>query len=286
MGGIVDKTHNAIAKVCCLGDRAQALFTEFDPERILTLAQGAERLCALSGDKLPLAGLLVSIKDLFDEAGITTTAASRLLLNRPPAPQDAEVIARLKQAGAVLFGRTTLSEFAYSGVGLNPHYGTPGNIFDQARIPGGSTSGGALTVALGLVDAALGTDTGGSVRIPAAVNGLVGFKPSRGILPMSGIHPLAPSFDTPGPLTRDLSTAIRLFEVLCGQRAPAGFPGPDQALSLAVPRMPSPTIWILPSPPISRGPAISLERAGHRLREVDFGFLAGGDLSEPDSGGH
>lgn len=216
MGAIIEKTKAAIEKVDQWGDFARSIFTEFDRNRILDEAEAAEKRVS-TNPKLPLAGMLVSIKDLYDEAGITTTAASRLLQNRAPAIRDCEVVRRVKEAGAVPFGRTTLSEFAYSSVGLNPHYGTPGNIFDSERIPGGSTSGGALTVAYGLVDFALGTDTGGSIRIPAAINGIYGFKPSRLSVPGQGIHPLARSFDTPGPLAANLATVATAFAVISGQ---------------------------------------------------------------------
>lgn len=273
MGSIVDAARNAIAKVNGLGDKAEKIFTEFDPARILGLAREAEARIAAAPHPLPLAGLLVSVKDLYDEAGVTTTAASRLLKDRPPANADAEIIARIKAAGAVPFGRTTLSEFAYSGVGLNPHYGTPGNVFDETRIPGGSTSGGALTVALDIVDAALGTDTGGSIRIPSAVNGLVGFKPSRSAVPMSGIQPLAPSFDTAGPLARDLDTAIRLFEVISNQSASRDFKGMDRPLKLALPR----NAFTNDLAPTIAGDferiCKRLKAAGHALMDVDFSFL-------------
>lgn len=273
MGKIVDTAHDAIARVAQLGDRAHRIFTEFDPSRIIGLAREAETRVAASTSPLPLAGLLISVKDLYDEAGITTTAASRLLSDRPPATTDAEVITRIKRAGAVPFGRTTLSEFAYSGVGLNPHYGTPGNLFDESRIPGGSTSGGALTVALNIVDAALGTDTGGSIRIPAAVNGLIGFKPSHDAVPTDGIHPLAPSFDTAGPLARDLATVVRIFEVIAGQSAPTGFPGPARKLRLVLPENAF-TNDLHPSIQTEFDRLCDvLTSAGHALIPLDLGFL-------------
>ncbi len=273
MGQIVDNAHNAIARVEQLGDRAFRIFTEFDPSRIIRLAQEAEERVAAATAPLPLAGMLISVKDLYDEDGVITTAASRLLAQSPPAQRDAEVIARIKRAGAVPFGRTTLSEFAYSGVGLNPHYGTPGNVFDETRIPGGSTSGGALSVALNIADAALGTDTGGSIRIPAAVNGLVGFKPSRSAVPTEGIHPLAPGFDTAGPLTHDLATAIRIFEVIAGQPAPSGFPEPAGKRRLALPRH----AFTNDLDPVVQAEFDSLcqalDAAGHELVPLDLGFL-------------
>src|SRR5690348_14402542 len=131
----------------------------------------------------PLAGLPVSIKDLFDVAGDVTLAASKALDDRPPAAQDAPVVARLRAAGAVLIGRTNMTEFAFSGVGINPHYGTPGNPHDRRLVPGGSSSGAAVSVADGQAIVAIGSDTGGSVRIPAALCGVFGFKPTKRRIP-------------------------------------------------------------------------------------------------------
>ncbi len=152
----------------------------------------------------PYAGVLFSVKDLFDLKGQVTRAGSLVLENSPHAERDATAIARLKAAGFVPYGRTNMTEFAYSGVGLNPHYGTPLCIWDRKtrRIPGGSSSGAALSVANGTVPLAIGTDTGGSCRIPAAFNGIVGFKSSAGRVPTDGVYPLAPSFDTVGPLAK------------------------------------------------------------------------------------
>lgn len=272
MGAIIDKAKAAIDAVDQLGDLAGKIFTEFDRDRILRDAAEAEKRVAVNPG-LPLAGLLVSIKDLYDEAGIVTTAASRLLKDRAPAAADCEVVRRVREAGAVPFGRTTMSEFAYSGVGLNPHYGTPGNVFDPDGIPGGSTSGGALTVARGLVDFALGTDTGGSVRIPSAINGLYGFKPSRLSVPGDGIHPLAPSFDTPGPLASDLETAITVFEVISGQSGP-GRPDASSRLKIGIP------VNAFTNDVDDRVRAdfaticATLRNAGHELVEIDLGFIA------------
>ena len=170
---------------------------------------------------MPLDGLRISIKDLFDEAGVVTTAGSALLRGAPPAGADAPVVARLVAAGAVPFGRTTMSEFAYSGVGLNPHHGTPGNSRDPSRIPGGSTSGGGVSVGLGLCDAALGSDTGGSIRIPAALNGLAGFKPSQGSVPRAGGFPLSSTYDSFGPIAPTIPLCAAIHAVLSGEARPA-----------------------------------------------------------------
>jgi aspartyl-tRNA(Asn)/glutamyl-tRNA(Gln) amidotransferase subunit A len=273
MGAIIEKAQSAIQKVDQLGDLAGKIFTDFDRDRILRDAAHAEDLVANASAPLPLAGMLVSVKDLYDEAGKTTSAASLLLKDRAPAARDCTIIARIKAAGGVPFGRTSMSEFAYSGVGLNPHYGTPGNVFDPEGIPGGSTSGGGLSVALGLVDIALGTDTGGSVRIPSAINGLYGFKASRMLMPGDGIHPLAKSFDTAGPLARDLETVITAFEVMAGVTVPTA-PSQTRPLRMGVP------IHAFTNDLDDRVRAdfdavcAKLRAAGHDLIEIDLGFVA------------
>ena len=199
---------------------ASKIFTRFDADRSFAVARTVDRR-KRAGEDMPLWGLRISIKDLFDEAGIVTTAGSALLRERPPAAADAVAVARLLAAGAVPFGRTTMSEFAYSGVGLNPHHGTPGNSRDPSRIPGGSTSGGGVSVGLGLCDAALGSDTGGSIRIPAALNGLAGFKPSQGSVPLAGGFPLSGTYDSFGPIAPTVAICAAIHGVLAGEPRPA-----------------------------------------------------------------
>jgi aspartyl-tRNA(Asn)/glutamyl-tRNA(Gln) amidotransferase subunit A len=152
------------------------------------------------------AGIPFSVKDLFDLAGEVTTAGSKVLANNAPAREDATAIARLKSAGLVVIGRSNMTEFAYSGVGLNPHYGTPRSPYDRAtgRIPGGSSSGAAVSVADDMVSLAIGTDTGGSCRIPASYCGIVGHKPSHSRVPLKGAYPLSFSFDSIGPLANSV----------------------------------------------------------------------------------
>lgn len=172
----------------------------------------------------PLGGLAVSVKDLFDVAGQTTAAASKLLRDAPPAAGDAPAVARLRAAGAALVGRTHMTEFAFSGVGLNPHHPTPANVPMAAldpgvpRIPGGSSSGAAVSVAGGAAWAALASDTGGSIRIPAALQGLVGFKPTAARVPTAGALPLSTTLDSVGAITRSVRDAILLHEVLAARR--------------------------------------------------------------------
>lgn len=167
------------------------------------------------------AGLPVSVKDLYDIAGQVTSAGSVVLADQPPAPVDAPAVARLRAAGAALIGRTQMTEFAFSGVGINPHHGTPANVamaaLDPAApagVPGGSSSGGAVSVAAGAAVAALGSDTGGSIRIPAALHGLVGFKNTQALTPAAGTVPLAPSLDTVCAITRSVRDAVLLHEIL------------------------------------------------------------------------
>ncbi len=177
-----------------------------------------------------LAGIPVSIKDLFDVAGENTTAGSRVLQNAAPAAADAEIVRRLRMAGAIIVGRTNMTEFAYSGVGLNPHFGTPKNPYrrEAALIPGGSSSGAAVSVSDGMAVVAVGTDTGGSVRIPAALCGLVGFKPTARRVPLQGTIPLAPSLDSIGPIGWSVDCCERVHAVLSGGEYRA-LPAPDVA---------------------------------------------------------
>ena len=169
----------------------------------------------------PLDGVPVSWKDVFDTAGEETTAGSRMLAGRIPA-RDAGAVARATRAGMICLGKTAMTELAFSGLGINPAMGTPANASDRAiaRAPGGSSAGAAVALALDLCAASLGTDTGGSVRIPAAWHGLVGFKPSYGLIPADGVVPLCPSLDTVGPITRDVADAAALAHILAGRRIP------------------------------------------------------------------
>jgi aspartyl-tRNA(Asn)/glutamyl-tRNA(Gln) amidotransferase subunit A len=169
----------------------------------------------------PLDGVPVAWKDLFDMAGMTTTAGSAVYRQAKPADADAPAVRRLAEAGMVALGKTNLSEFAYSGLGLNPHYGTPRNPHDSriARVPGGSSSGSAVAVAAGLAPCAIGSDTGGSVRIPAAFNGVVGFKTSEGRIDKTGVFPLSPTLDTVGPIARTVEDCVLLDAALRGALA-------------------------------------------------------------------
>ncbi|MEW6705624.1 MAG: amidase [Pseudomonadota bacterium] len=241
-----------------------------------------------AGAPLPaLAGLAVSVKDLFDVSGMPTTAGSRVLADVRPATRDAPAVARLRAAGAALVGHTNMTEFAFSGVGINPHLGTPANPAThghgtQARIPGGSSSGAAVSVATGAAWAALGSDTGGSLRIPAALQGLVGFKSTQALVPNEGCIPLSPTLDTTGALTRSVRDAVLLHEVLSARTVP--LPGrPLRHCRFAIPGG-------VMLEGLDRTVAAAFERSLHRLRaagawlqEVDLAPLA--QLSRLQAGG-
>ncbi|MFZ4479125.1 MAG: amidase [Rhodoferax sp.] len=171
-------------------------------------------------EKKPLAGLAVSIKDLFDVAGQPTSAGSLALGDAPPAEQDSPAVNRLRRAGAAFMGRTNMVEFAFSGVGINPHFGTPVNPCDinVPRIPGGSSSGAAVSVATGAAFIGLGSDTGGSIRIPAALTGIVGFKNTARMVPTDGTVPLSSTLDTACALTRSVTDAVLAHEILAQRR--------------------------------------------------------------------
>ena len=187
----------------------------------------------------PLAGLAVSVKDLFDVEGEVSAAGSTVLAGAPAAVADCPAVARLRRAGAALLGRTNMSEFAFSGVGINPHHGTPANpaaalVDPLPRIPGGSTSGGGVSVASGAAWAALGSDTGGSIRIPAALQGLVGFKNTARLTPTHGAVPLSTTLDTVCAITRSVRDAVLLHELLAA-RSVARSERPLHSYRFAVP---------------------------------------------------
>ncbi len=162
----------------------------------------------------PLSGAFVSVKDLFDVKGFVTKAGTTFMADNPPATTDATPIKYLREAGSILIGHTNMTELAYSGLGLNPHYGTPENALIPGCIPGGSTSGGAISVAHRIADIAIGTDTGGSVRIPAAFNGIVGFKPSQNTVSRKGCKALSRTLDSVGPLSRTVAACDLAYRTM------------------------------------------------------------------------
>ena len=279
---LLDGLRNETLSATGLLDEALARITAVDDGSIHTTVFGTTaRAEAGAADQLrraglpmaPLAGLPIALKALFDVTDRTTHAGSRLLADAPPAGADAEIVARLRRAGAVLTGHTGMTEFAYSGLGLNPHYGTPANPWDPQRIPGGSSSGAAVAVARGMAAAAIGTDTGGSIRIPAAYCGLVGFKPSRQRIPMQGVFPLSPSLDAVGPLAHSVACCARLDAILSGQSPRPLAPMEAANLRLAIPRQ---VVLDDMDADVARAferAVETLSRAGARIREIPAEWL-------------
>lgn len=227
----------ALARAAAPDGEGARVFIERYEDKARAMARASDTLREAGVVRSPLEGIPVSIKDLFDVAGETTRAGSIALDDAPAATQDAEIVRRLVAAGAVLVGRTNMTEFAFSGLGLNPHYGTPLNPYDRAtrRIPGGSSSGAAVSVTDGMAAAAIGTDTGGSVRIPAALCGLVGFKPSAARVPLQGALPLSKSLDSIGPIGSSVACCALLDAVLSGTPFELPEALPLAGLRLAVP---------------------------------------------------
>ncbi len=216
---------------------AAHVFTTLLADGARAAADAADARLARGETPLPLDGLPITVKDLYDIAGRTTMAGSVLRAGAPVAPQDAAAVARLRAAGAAIVGLTNMTEFAFSGVGINPHHGTPVNPADAqvARIPGGSSSGAAVSVALGLAVAGLGSDTGGSIRIPAALCGLVGFKNTQARTPLAGAFPLSFTLDTVCAMARTVQDCLLVDSVLAG--APlAVVPRTLAGLRLALPQ--------------------------------------------------
>jgi aspartyl-tRNA(Asn)/glutamyl-tRNA(Gln) amidotransferase subunit A len=213
------------------------VFTAISAANARAAADGMDRLRQAGAAPSPFAGIPIGVKDLFDIAGEVTTAGSRVLAANPPAEADACAVARLRAAGFVILGRTNMTEFAYSGLGLNAHFGTPRNPFDRStgRIPGGSSSGAAVGIADGMFAAGLGTDTGGSCRIPAALCGIVGFKPTAQRVPREGVVPLSSTLDSVGPLARSVDCCAILDAILSGGTAAAEAPFPLAGLRLGLP---------------------------------------------------
>ncbi|MGC1410406.1 MAG: amidase [Acetobacteraceae bacterium] len=218
------------------GEGARA-FIKVHAEQARAMADAMDTLRRVGREPSRYAGIPVSLKDLFDIAGEPTPAGSRVLDDAPPATTHAPVVQRMLAAGFVPVGRTNMTEFAFSGLGINPHYGTPRAPWDRAaaRIPGGSSSGTAVSVSDGMAIAGLGTDTGGSCRIPAAFCGIVGYKPTARRVPITGVLPLAPSLDSVGPLAPSVACCAVIDAILAGETPAVPVPASLNALRLAVP---------------------------------------------------
>ena len=233
--GLVEE---CLARIADQSGEGRRVFLKVSGEEALAAADFHDRVRARGAAASPFAGIPVSIKDLFDVAGDVTTAGSIALKNGKAATRDAPAVARLRAAGFIPIGRTNMTEFAFSGLGINPHYGTPLNAHDRGagRIPGGSSSGAAVSITDGMAFGALGSDTGGSCRIPAALCGIVGFKPTAHRVPTAGAFPLSTSLDSIGPLAATVACCAALDAVLAGEPAVDLPPFPLAGLRLALPQ--------------------------------------------------
>jgi len=208
----LEETERALARL-----QVGSTIAAVTAERARAAARASAARYASGRPLGPLDGVVVAVKDLLDVKDYVTAAGSAVLARlRKPAAADAAAVQNLERAGAVIVAKTQLNELAFSGLGLNPHFGTPKNALNPEWVPGGSSSGSAVAVAAGLTPLAVGTDTGGSVRIPAACNGLVGFKPTNGRISTRGVTPLSPTLDTVGPLAHSVADAWELFLALAG----------------------------------------------------------------------
>jgi aspartyl-tRNA(Asn)/glutamyl-tRNA(Gln) amidotransferase subunit A len=231
---LVEDCLERIADPAGEGSRA---FIHVDKNAALAAADAMDRLRKVSAAPSRFAGIPVSIKDLFDIKGQVTRAGSRALEDSAPAEADAPAVARLRRAGFVVIGRTNMTEFAFSGIGINPHYGTPKGAWQRSvgHIPGGSSSGAAVSIVDRMAYGALGTDTGGSCRIPAAYNGIVGYKPTQSRVPLDGGVPLSFTLDSFGPLANTVQCCATLDAVLADEPMPVVRPRPTRGMHLAVP---------------------------------------------------
>ena len=229
--------EGCLARIADTSGEGARAFIHVDAEAAIEAAEAMDRLRKVKAAPSPYAGIPVSIKDLFDIRGQVTRAGSRALEDSAPAEADALVVARLRRAGFVVIGRTNMTEFAYSGIGINPHFGTPKSVWQRSvgHVPGGSSSGAAVSVADRMAHGALGTDTGGSCRIPAAYNGIVGFKPTQRRVPLDGGVPLSFTLDSFGPLARTAQCCAVLDAVLADEPIVPLQPRPIKGMRLAVP---------------------------------------------------
>jgi len=265
--------EEALERINDPAGEGKRVFVKVYAEAAHAAAEAQDRLRAAGYVASPLAGLPVSIKDLFDVAGERTLAGSRALDDAPPARADAPIVARLKAAGAVIIGRTNMTEFAFSGVGINPHYGTPGNPHDRSLIPGGSSAGAPVSVADGMAAVAIGTDTGGSVRIPAALCGLVGFKPTQHRVPRDGAMPLSTTLDSIGPIGVSVACCALTDAIMAGESPELPTAIPPDGLHLGIPQ----TVMLddidAPVAAAFERAVSALSRAGARIVEMPLEML-------------
>jgi aspartyl-tRNA(Asn)/glutamyl-tRNA(Gln) amidotransferase subunit A len=229
--------EQCLARIADPDGEGQRAFITVHADQARAMADATDALRRVGREPSRYAGIPISLKDLFDIAGQPTPAGSRALADAPPAAAHAAVVQRMLTAGFVPLGRTNMTEFAFSGLGINPHYGTPRAPWDRAagRIPGGSSSGTAVSVSDAMAVAGLGTDTGGSCRIPAAFCGIVGYKPTARRIPITGVLPLAPSLDSVGPLAPSVGCCAVVDALLAGETPSLPKPAELDGLRLAVP---------------------------------------------------
>lgn len=225
----------ALNRIEAAPDQGQRIFTRVYTDTAQASAQAQDLLLDAMPPLSPAAGIPVSIKDLFDVKGEETLSASPVRNPGGPSQSDALVVTRLRAAGAVIVGRTNMTAYAFSGVGRNLHHGTPGNPHDESRIPGGSSSGTAVSVGAGMVTAGIGSDTGGSVRTPAALCGLVGFKPTQRRIPMQGVRPLSWSLDSIGPIATTVDCCHIFDQIMAGEPPAELAPAAVEGLRIGVP---------------------------------------------------
>lgn len=209
-------TAEAALAACEVEGKRLNAVTRILRDRAIAEAEAIDGIVAAGGSAGPLAGVPYGVKDLFDVAGLPTTAGAAMRADAPPAAHDAEAIRRLRAAGAVLVATANMDEYAYGFATVNAHYGTTRNPHDPTRLAGGSSGGSAAMVAGGMVPLALGSDTNGSIRVPAALTGLYGLKPTHGALPMGGVFPFVDSFDDIGPFAISIADLRLAWEALCG----------------------------------------------------------------------
>src|SRR3569623_3799660 len=217
MISVTDRLQAALAAIEAQGGQGRVAFTDVFTESAKAEAFAADRRADSGMAKGALDGRIVSVKALFDVAGTVTHSGSAVQRKLAPAARDAEAIERLRAAGAVIVGKTQMTEFAFSALGTNPHDGMPGNPRDRARVPGGSSSGAVVSVIEGMADIAIGSDTGGALRIPAALSGAVGFKPTSGRVPTNGAFSLSSTLDTIGPIATSVAACAAADQNLSGQ---------------------------------------------------------------------
>jgi aspartyl-tRNA(Asn)/glutamyl-tRNA(Gln) amidotransferase subunit A len=265
-------TEEALGKIEAPGGEGKATFVRVFREAALASADASDRLRAAGVVPSPLTGIPFSVKDLTDVAGVTTLAGSATRKQEAPAKRDATVLARLRAAGAVVMGTTNMTEFAFGGLGINPHFGDCRNPWDRAtgRIPGGSSSGTAVSVTDGMAYAGLGTDTMGSVRIPAGLCGITGFKPTASRVPRDGIFPLSTTLDSVGPLANSVECCALVDAIFAGET-----PQPVKAMPLAGLRLGVPTTLMLDGldPEVAKAFDAALKKlskAGAKIEEFAF----------------